>query len=722
MDNMEYQRDVEFEEEELHLRDYWKIILKYRWFALSVFIIVVTIGTVWTFMQRPVYRATSTIWIEKEAPKVVSFQEVLTVDTSTTDYYQTQYQILQSHTIARKVIFKLKLYQNPEFVSPDGLPQEPPKSYNDVDIGVVNAFLSKLKVEPVRNSRIVKINYETFTPELSALVANTIADVYIDQSLETKTGVSQEAVNWLQKKIEELRKKVEESEMKVQKYKEENQIISIEERETITAQRLNELNQQLMDAQVKRVEAETRYMSLKKLSQEPEMIQSTQEVIGNSFIQSLKAQEVELEKQYAEMSEKYGPKHPQLIRLRSQLDEIKHRINLEVKKIINSIKTEYEVAKAREETIRNAFEEMKREAQEFNKKSIEFGVLKRQAESDRQMYEILLKRLNEASVGEDIQAVNVRIVDRAVVPKFPVKPRKLLNLALSVLIGLVLGVGFAFFFDYLDNTFRTPEDVEDTLAIPFLGIVPDIKLKEGEPEDYRDLVVQKKTRSTSAEAFRSIRTNLLLSSAEHKPGVILITSPGPIEGKSLVSTNLALILAQTEERVLLIDGDMRKPRIHKVFGLDDSKGLSTLLTGHSDIKEVIFESGIPKLYLLPSGPRPPNPAELLGSNKMVEVISELRKRFNYIIIDSPPLIAVTDSAVLSKSVDGVVLVLKAGQTTRELAKRAHKNLKELNARVLGAILNDVDLEKDRYYYYYPYYYKYYKHYAGEREEKSEVAG
>lgn len=719
MNNMD-ESQTEFVEEELHLRDYWKIIVKYRWFVLSFFVIVVTLGTVWTFMQRPVYRATATIWIEKEAPKVVSFQEVLTVDTSTTDYYQTQYQILQSQTIARKVIFKLKLYQHPEFILSDGIPVETPKNYNEVNIGTVNAFLSKLKVEPVRNSRIVKINYETYTPELAALIANTIADVYIEQSLETKTGVSQEAVNWLQKKIEELRQKVETSEMKVQKYKEENQIISIEEKETITAERLNELNRQLMDAQVKRVEAETRYMNLKKLSKEPEMIQSTQEVIGNPFIQSLKAQEVALEKEYAEMSEKYGPKHPQLVRLRSQLDEIKHRINLEVKKIINSIKTEYEVAKAREETIRKAFEEMKKEAQEFNKKSVEFGVLKRQAESDRQMYEILLKRLNEASVGEDIQAVNVRIVDRAVIPVSPVKPRKLLNIALSILIGLGLGVGLAFFFEYLDNTFRTPEDVEDALNIPFLGIFPHIKLKEGEPDADRDLAVHKKPRSTSAEAFRSIRTNLLLSSAEHKPGVILITSPGPYEGKSLTSTNLALILAQTGERVLLVDGDMRKPRIYRVFGLDDSKGLSTLLTGHSELKEVIFESGIPNLYLLPAGPKPPNPAELLGSGKMAEIVTELRKRFDYVIIDTPPLIAVTDASVLSTIVDGVVMVLKAGQTTKELAKRAHKNLREINAKIIGAILNDVDFERDRYYYYYPYYYKYYKHYAGEKEEKAEA--
>ncbi len=715
----EYKREIELEEE-LHLRDYWKIIVKYRWFVLSFFVIVVTLGAVWTFMQRPIYRATSTIWIEKEAPKVVSFQEVLSVDTSTTDYYQTQYQILQSQTIARKVIFKLKLFQHPEFVFLDGTPVEMPKSYNDIDIGIVNLFLSKLKVEPVRNSRIVKISYETYMPELSALIANTISDVYIEQSLETKTGVSQEAVTWLQKKIEELRQKVETSEMKVQKYKEENQIISIEEKETITAQRLNELNQQLMDAEVKRVEAETRYMNLKRLSKDREMIQSTPEVIGNSFIQSLKAQEVALEKEYAEMSEKYGPKHPKLVRLRSQLDEIKGRINLEVQKIINSIKTEYEVAKAREETIKKAFEEMKKEAQEFNKKSVEFGVLKRQAESDRQMYEILLKRLNEASVGEDIQAVNVRIVDRAVVPRHPVKPRKLLNIALSILIGLSLGVGLAFFFEYLDNTFRTPEDVEDILAIPFLGIVPDIKLKEGETEDVRDLIVERKTRSTSAEAFRSIRTNLLLSSAEHRPGVILVTSPGPFEGKSLISINLALILAQTGERVLLIDGDMRKPRIHKVFGLGDLKGLSTLLTGHSDIKEVIFESGIQNLYLLPSGPKPPNPAELLASGRMAEIITELRKRFEYMVIDSPPLIAVTDSALLSKIVDGVVMVLKAGQTTKEIAKRASKNLREINAKIIGAILNDVDFERDRYYYYYPYYYKYYKHYAGEKEEKAEA--
>jgi len=719
MNSHEYQRDMELEEE-LHLRDYWKIIVKFRWFVISCFVIITATGIVWTFMQKPVYRATSTIWIEKEAPKVVSFQEVLSVDTSTTDYYQTQYQVLQSQTIARKVIFKLKLYNNPEFVTLDGLPREPPKNYDEINIGIVNTFLSKLKIEPVRNSRIVKINYDTYTPELSAQIANAVADVYIEQNLETKTGVSQEAVGWLQKKIEELRKKVEESEMKVQKYKEENQIISIEEKETITAQRLNELNQQLMDAQVKRVEAETRYMNLKRLGREPEMIQSTQEVIGNSFIQSLKAKEVELENQYAEMSKKYGPKHPQMVRLKSQMDEIKKRINLEVKKIINSIRTEYEVAKAREETIRKAFEEMKREAQEFNKKSIEFGVLKRQAESDRQMYELLLKRLNEASVGEDIQAVNVRIVDRAVVPTNPIKPRKLLNIGLSVLIGIFAGVGFAFFFEYLDNTFRTPEDVEDVLGIPFLGIVPDIKLHEDEGEDIRDLIVFKKPRSTSAEAFRSVRTNLLLSSADQKPGVILITSPGPFEGKSLITINLSLILAQTGERVLLVDGDMRKPRVHKAFGLDDSKGLSTLLTGHSDIKEVIFESVIPNIYLLPAGPKPPNPAELLGSEKMGEVIRELRKKFEFIIIDSPPLIAVTDAAVLSTLVDGVVLILKAGQTTKELAKRAAKTLKDVNAKIVGAILNDVDLERDRYYYYYPYYYRYYKHYASEKEERAET--
>lgn len=708
-----YQKDSYQEETELHIRDYWKIFQKYQWFILVFSIVVVTLTTVWTFMQKPVYMAGTTIWIEKEAPRVVSFQEVMPVDTSTTDYYQTQYQILQSQTIAKKTLLKLSLFNNPEFSPGYNTTREAPKTYEDIETGAVNAFLAKLKIEPVRNSRIVKINFESFNPKLAATVANAIADVYIEQNLDTKTGVSQEAVIWLQKKIEELRQKLESSEMDVQKYKEKNRIIAIEEKETITAQRLSELNQQLLESQTKRVEAETRYNSLKKLSLEPEMIQSTQEVISNSFIQSLKTQEVVLEKEIAEMANKYGPKHPQMERMQLQLTEIKERIDKEVRKIINSIKTEYEVVKAREEILRKAFEDMKAEAFELNKKSIEYGVLKRQSDSDRQMYEILLKRLNEASVGEDIQTVNVRIVDRADVPKAPIKPRKLLNIVLAIMIGLGLGAGLAFFFDYMDNTFRTPEDVEEILNTPFLGIVPNIQIKESDKPDSRDMIVQVNPRSTSAEAFRSIRTNLLLSSADHRPEVLLVTSPGPSEGKSLIAINLALILAQTGGSVVLVDADMRKPRIHKVFNVDDSKGLSTLLVERTEMNEVIVNSGIPNLYIIPGGPKPPNPSELLGSKRMTEILKELKGRFERIIIDSPPIIAVTDAPVISTICDGVVLVLKAGMTSKDLAKRSLKNLRDLNARILGAVLNDVDLEKDKYYYYYPYYNKYYKHYAGE---------
>jgi succinoglycan biosynthesis transport protein ExoP len=736
-------------EEQINLRDYLYVIQKRRWTVITVFAVIVITVAILTFTATPIYEATARLIIDKENPNVVSIQEVMSVDASGSDYYQTQYKIIESRTVAREVIRRLNLDKSEEFFPKpkDDLISNLKRSIQETiafwkdsitsllrtgdksipktlegfepDSPLVSDFIKRIKVSPIRNSRLVDVRFEGKDSVLAATIVNTLTDVYISQNLETKLRAAQDAVKWLHNRIEEERKKVEKAEQALLRYKEKHSIVTdfSSDVENITAQKLAHLNTQVVEAESNRVEAETRYKQAMVLTGTPDMLDSIPEVLNNELIRQIKSMEVELFKRMSELSKKYGQKHPQMVAIESELNTLQKRRTQEVSRVINSLKNEYKVALAKENSLKAALAKQKKESLELNQKAIRYGVLRRESESARYMYELLIKRFKETSLTEDMKTGNIRIVDRAEVPEYPIKPKKKLNILLAIIVSLLTGTGLAFFFEYLDNTIKLPEEVEKHLNIPFLGSIPLFSTKNKwniRDDTSQELIAYNYPRSTASESYRGIRTSILFSSAESVPQVILITGVGPQEGKTITTANLAVTMAQADSKILILDCDMRRANVHKVFGTANDHGISNLLVGNSNMREAILHTRIPNLDVIPCGPIPPNPAELLGSTRMKTLLNSLRKHYAHILIDSPPSIPVTDAVVLSKSVDGLILVIRAGYTAKEIIKIGIAQFGAVGTHILGAVLNGVDMSRDMYHYQYYYYY-----YGKDRDRRKE---
>ncbi len=639
------------QEQEVHLRDYLRVLQKRRWTVIATFIILVTTVTIATFSARPIYQATTQLLIERDNPNVVSIQEVLAVDATSTDYYQTQYEILKSENLARRVVQQLHLERHPEF---NPKPTKPVVEPQDVrEKRLIRAFQGGLRVTPIRNSRLVNVSFESHDPHLASQAVNTLAEEYIQYSMETKINASKGARLWLSTQVDEMQVKVKNAEDTFEDFKQSipQQIIASVESERATRE-----------------------------------MENRPEVVNNAFIQELRGEEIKLSAKLAELFQKYGPKHPQMIQLNSELKTLRDKMEREIKRVVAAV---------------------------MIAESPQYLLLKREAEANRKLYETLLTRLKETTVTGNLPQSNIHIVDRAQVQEHPVKPKKRMNIMLSAILGLMVGVGLAFFFEYLDNTLKSPEDIERFLEVPLLGLVP--LTKKGKEGSSIDLIVATSPKSAYAEAYRTIRTGILLSMAERQPKVILVTSPGPLEGKTTTTANLSAAMAQAGSSVLLVDGDLRRPRLHHLFNLENTKGLSSVLVGEIALEVAIQKTHLPLLSILTAGPISPNPAELLGSQKMRDLVAEASRQFDRVIIDSPPLIPVTDATLLATVCDGVVLVVEESRTTRDLAVSGRKRLAEAKARVLGVVLNKVDLQKDGYYY--PYYHYYY---GKEEKEKAKA--
>ncbi|MGA1826289.1 MAG: GumC family protein, partial [bacterium] len=571
----------EFIEEELDLRNYLWVMYKRKWTILSIVTITVALGVVYTLTSVPIYRATTQILIEKENPNIVDFKELYAVDATTQDFYQTQYKILESKLLAKKVIDKLRLKHNYSF--------NPSLKQNtshisgslfflkereanhvqgkdaDISEGLANKLLGGITIEPVRNTRLANIHYESEDPILAASIANAIVDSYKEQNLETQIDATYGATDFLNKKIEEQRRKLEESELLLHQYKDKYQIISLSERENITVAKLAELNSDVLKAENERVEAEMRYKQSQDIQNDPEMIESIPKVLSNAFITTLKTDEARLSRELSELSKKYGYKHPRIISIKEKQRTIRNNLNKEIKKIVNYFKNEYEVALAKERTLTKALNKLKNESQLLSKHAITYNVLLRDVQINRQMYEILITRLKETGISSGIEQTNVRVLDKATVPKSPVKPRKRMNILLSLVTGLFGGIFAAFFLEYLDNTVKTPDDIKRYIHIPYLGPIPSYKAED-------TLIALHESQSTASEAYKGIRTALIFSSSACEKKTLLVTSAGPSEGKSLTVANLAITMAQSNTRTLLVDVDLRKPRIHKIFNLPKERG------------------------------------------------------------------------------------------------------------------------------------------------------
>jgi polysaccharide biosynthesis transport protein len=738
-------------EREIHLKDYLRVISKRRWTILAVFLIVVVMVTIYSFKMKPIYRATTKVLIEKENPKVVSFEEVMTLDRAATDYYQTQYKMMQSRSLANKVIKKLNLKNNPDFSPQEkkgfsirGLlssavkgilnlfKSEEQKYLESADLKeskeesmLVDRFLAGLRIDPIRNSRLVDMSYEGHHPVLITKITNAISEAYIEKNLEVKYFASSEAKQWLDKQIKDQKKKLEESQMALQRYKEKNKIVSIGGREDIVVQRLTELSSDATRVEAERIEKETLYTELKRYANQPEKIETLPVIINNPLIQDLKADYVKLQRELSDLSKRYKPKHPKMIRLKSEMRVLYSKLVQEIKKLASSIETEYRILLSKERTLKKAFEDQKGHALNLDEKAIRYGILKREVDTDKEIYNTLLSRFKETSLTRELTAGNIRIVDRAEVPRFPVKPKKKLNILLAMIVGLSMGTGLAFFFEYLDHTISSPDDIEDYLRIPYLGGIE--RFSETLPDGIeKELFTLYDPKSTLTEAMKSIRTNVTMMRDGGLQRTILITSIVPREGKSTISANLAIVLAQTKKSVLLIDTDIRKPRIHTIFDLQPSPGLSDILQNKTT-EAVIQHSPVENLKIMTSGNVSDNPSELLGSKKMWLLMEVLKKKYDYVLIDSPSIMVVTDPVILAKNTDDILIVIKKGEIARDVVRRTigqlaladqgnNNSVKEkallynrvnidFSSKILGAVLNQIDYKRDSYYYHYNRYYK-----------------
>lgn len=720
--------------EEIHLRDYLLVLRKRKALILTTFLVIVLVTAFFTFTATPVYKGTTTVIIEKENPNLVSVEEVFSMGASDSDYYQTQYEVIKSRTVGRETARRLDLINSKEFFpDPDDnaiarfkagladtlaswraslttlLRGEDPGLTTAIDtteMELLDAFQERLSIEPVRNSRVVNISFEATDPVLAAKIANTHSQVYIDQNMATKLDMVTQAVGWLNERIQEERARVEAAQLAFQKFKEANNIITdfSSDTEQITAQKLAELNTQVIDAQTSRVEAQTRYEQTRKLL-DARTLDSIPEIIANPLLQTITQREVELSNELSDISQVKGPNHPQVISLKAEIADITDKKRLEVAKVVASLKNKYEISQAKERSLKQALGTQEGRAQELNTLGLQYGVLKREAESAKEMYDLLVKRFKEASLTEDMKTGNIRIVDQAEVPRFPVKPKKALNLALALILGLTAGVGLAFTFEYFDDTLKTPEDVQHFLHVPYMGVVPQYQTTHAQDE-LPEIVSKHSPKATASEAYRGLRTNILFSAADNPPQVIMVTSASPSEGKTLTASNLAVTMAQSGSKTVILDCDMRNPRLHRVFKVDRDNGMSSVLAGTAEQGRIIRPTAVANLDIIPAGPIPPNPAELLGSKRMHELLGRLKERYDRIIIDTPPVTAVTDSSIISDLSDGVLLVTRAFETSRTIVKRAVQNLEGVNAKVLGVILNGVDMQREGYYYYQYYYYYY----------------
>ncbi|MBI5605157.1 MAG: polysaccharide biosynthesis tyrosine autokinase, partial [Deltaproteobacteria bacterium] len=718
---------------EINLRDYWRVLSKRRWIIILFFLVCLTTVAIYSLTMTPIYQATAQLMIEKANPNILSTQELVAIDTSGTDFYQTQYQILESRSLAREVIKRLNLSQYHEFKRPEKKESNLPGGIAvpvignpspDNDSPLVGAFLGKLKIQPIRNSRLVKVNFESQDPQLAAKVVNTLAQAYIDWGLGLRLKTQQNAAVFLDEQVKEVKRKLEASEQALQQYREKFGVAALtggggskesqgSGSQDISRQKMSQVNAQLVEATNKRIEAEIYFKKAQESLKHPEQAESIPEAINNPVIVDIKSQEVKLLRDKMEKSEKFGPKHPTMVALNQEIESLRKKKFQEIKNLVDAMKSKYEATLAQEHSLQAALGRSQAETINRDKIAIQYQVLQQETESNRGLYDMLLKRLKETNVSEENRTVNIHVVDPAEIPKRPAKPRLKLNLLLACLVGLMGGVGVAFFLEYLDNTVKTPDDLKQYFNVPYLGPVPSFSIESEHPGS--ELVSLTDPKSSASEAYRGLRTGILFSTPGHSPRSLLITSSGPQEGKTITSSNLAITMAQAGQKIIMLDCDMRKPRLHKVFNCEKGRGMSNILVGEGDWKKLKVSTQIPNLEIIPSGPIPPNPAELIGSDRMKTLLAEILQEYDRVLIDSPPIVAVTDSVLLSRFVEGVVLVIQVGVTARDVIANSIRQLQDVQAHVLGAVLNAVNIGKDSYYYY-QYYYYYYGE-SGDRKKK-----
>jgi len=732
-DSREYVRPATKDDDEIDLRAHWRVIMRRRWVIASVFAAAVILTLLVTLRQTKIYAAATTLIIDINAPRLLNKEQVQdVVDTGTggywysKEYYETQYKVITSRAVAQRVVDKLLLARDVRFLNLDDETDTKKRDEQFAKLDAAQILQERLTVLPVKDSRIVLVQIVDRDPKWAATLANAVAEAYITENLSVRSTTTQNASDWLEQQLGDLETKLAKSADALFKFKHEHDIVatSWEDRQSMVSQRLVAVNDALTKARVQKAWLEARGEQIEALGDALTKGEASSEAFAilnqSRTIQDLKIRFFEARMECADLRARYLEDHPKLAACEAKVASAREGLAREVRTILEGARREYQEATQTEKKLQRLLNETKTDAFAVNQYEKEYLELKRTNDNNQRLYEMVLQRLKETGVTGMMQMSNVRILDRADVPERPTTPKPLRNLVLAMFIGLAAGLALAFLLEMLDTTISTREQIEERLGVPFLGIIPTIE--RDKEERVRDLFVHSDPQSAAAECLRSIRTNLLFMSPDRPLKTILVTSSGPGEGKTTTAASLAEIMADGGSRVLLVEADMRRPRLHRVFGVKPEQGLSSLILGESCLDLVVHRTPIENLTVLTCGPIPPNPAELLHTEAFKAILGEATQRFDRVIIDSPPAGVVADAVVISTHVDGTLFVLKAGKTSRDAAARAVRALVDVNARLFGVVLNDVNLADQKYAQYSTYYrYGYYRpegESVGEEEARS----
>jgi len=717
----------------------WRRQLHILWERRSLLLVtagaVISLTLLWLWLATPIYQATAQILVESETMKVLNIQDVVSTDARDLQYVNTQVRILQSPTLMRQAAEAMKLSDDPRFLlkklppttalgkavakcltgttellrrlgnilKPEDLRCFPKKLPPTTDLA---EELDKcLTITADRTSRLITIRASHRVPDLTAQLANGLAEEYIHENLNRRLTASLETATWLQQQAEEIKPKLAKSEATLLEYREANHAVSLEERQNIVVDKLKALSADLTQAHTERLAAEAEWKTIQAALTNGRPIITIPLIAADTQVKALQAQLNEKQVALASQRERYKAEYPTMVTAQAELRELTERLAAAGTASVEAAHGKYQLAKSKEDSLATALQEQEQQALNLDRILTGYNALKRNAEADRQLYDSIITRMKETSVAGKLETSNTRLVDPATPPRLPARPRKLLVLALGTILGLMGGVFLCFLTEHLNEKIKSYEDLE-SLGVAVLGVVSKVQFGS---TNTGVCLTQTEPQSLAAEHFRDLRASLVLSSQSKQAKVLLITSTIPGEGKTFITTNLSAVFAHSGERTLIVDADLRNPNQQRSFAVPSDNGLSAYLGSNIAFETIVQPTNVPNLDIIPAGRVPTNPHELLGSSRMQELLAVVRQRYDRILIDTPPVSAVSDALILLPKTDGVLFVVQFGTVTRDFIVRTLQKLQNCNANLLGAVLNNVELK--RYRYYYPYHGRYTERYA-----------
>ena len=699
---------------QIDLARIWLALNNKKWSIIVFALVSAMLSTLLVLSVQPTFRATTTLLIEPTQNNIVSAEELFGLDTSRGEYLSTQFALLESRELLKTVVKELRLTTHSEFkqskkedssfsnsklsemlpfLKPNDLEgSSEPNQQEQIDYAI-EQLSEKTRIAPVAKTQLVKIHVDMNDPQMAAKISNSIANNYISGQLDARLGMKETATLWMSERLIDLKNKLQVSERRLQDFRERENLVDLEGVTTLSADSLSSLSSRLTDARKELASAQSQFQQVDKISKNDlDRLSSVPAVLSNNVVQQFKADQARAISKVQELSRRYGPKHPKMISAQSELNSANDSLRRQVSQVVSSIEKNFMLAKANEESLRSAYEENRGEIQAIAKKEFALRELQLEVDTNRSLYNTFLGRLKETSATTDMETANARVVDPASIPNKPIKPKKSLIVMLSTLLALMAGAGIALLTDALGNTFTNAKQIEDALNLPVLGTVPYMKRQKR-----KELALSfvKTPKGAFAESIRGLRTNTLLSSTSDRQQLIFITSSVPEEGKSVIASNFALALGQLKN-TLLIDADLRQPVIGKSYDLAlGSPGLANLLSDTAELDECLTERN--GIHIMGAGATPPNPLDLLSSSRFEELMTQLRSRFDYIVIDTPPVQAVSDALVLAKNADVLLQVVRSDSTSKTIVESSIGQMLQSKLRVSGVVLSQVDTRKMSYY-------------------------